>query len=174
MVGYVALGSNVGEREEHLREGILALARGGLRVTAVSSLWETEPVGGAGPDWFLNMVVRLETELSPERCLEVLLAAESARGRVRSRPAAPRELDCDLLLLGDERRATPELTLPHPRLWERRFVLAPLDEIAGELRDPVSGRTVREALAALSDRHAVRKAGKLALPETLPVYSRAL
>ena len=174
MVGYVGLGSNVGAREEHLLAGLLAMHRAGLAVTAVSSLWETEPVGGAGPGWFLNMAARIGTERSPEEVLRVLLAVERARGRIRSRPNAPRELDLDLLLLGDERRATPELTLPHPRIWSRRFVLAPLAEIAPALVNPATGRTVARELEALDDPHIVRRAGALALPETIPVYSRAL
>jgi 2-amino-4-hydroxy-6-hydroxymethyldihydropteridine diphosphokinase len=175
VTGFVALGSNVGDRDAHLRAGILAMHAAGLRVTAASSVWETEPVGGAGPEWFLNMVVRVETDLSPEAALDALLAIERARGRRRSRPNAPRELDLDLLLLGDQRRASPALTLPHPRMTERAFVLAPLAEIAPDLvLDAASARTVAEARAGLDDPHAVRRRGPLALPETLSVYSRAL
>lgn len=174
MVGYVGLGSNVGDRAEHLGRGVVAIARAGIPVTAISSAWETEPVDGAGPDWFLNLAVRVDTALPPEQVLAALLEVERARGRVRTRPNAPRTLDCDLLLLGDERRATATLTLPHPRLWTRAFVLAPLAEIAPELRDPATGRTVAETLERLADSHAVRCVGPLALPETLPVYSRAL
>ena len=165
MLGYVGLGSNLGDREGHLRAGLVAMDAGGVRPVALSSLWETEPVDGAGPAWFLNMVARVETNLVPEDVLRVLLDAERRRGRVRLRPNAPRELDLDLLALGDVRCHTPELTLPHPRLGSRRFVLAPLAELAPEYET---------ALAALDDRHGVRKLGKLALPETLPVYSRAL
>jgi 2-amino-4-hydroxy-6-hydroxymethyldihydropteridine diphosphokinase len=165
MVGYVGLGSNIGDREEHLRSGLVAMARGGVPPVAVSSLWETEPVSGAGPAWFLNMVARVATDLAPEDVLAVLLAAERERGRKRGRPNAPRELDLDLLLLGDLKRDTPELTLPHPRLWSRRFVLAPLAEIAPEFAG---------ALASLVDPHEARRIGKLALPETLSVYSPAL
>ena len=165
MLGYVGLGSNIGDREEHLRAGLLAMARAGVSPVAVSSLWETEPVGGAGPDWFLNMVARVATDLSPDEILEVLLAGERERGRERRRPNAPRELDLDLLLLGDVQMNTPHLTVPHPRLWSRRFVLAPLAEIAPEFAG---------ALLALDDPHEARKIGKLALPETLPVYSPAL
>lgn len=174
VVGYVGMGSNVGARDEHLRAGILALAAGGMTVAALSSVWETEPVDGAGPGWFLNMVARVETELAPESALEVLLAAEKARGRVRIRRNAPRELDLDLLLLGDLKRASARLELPHPRLWSRAFVLAPLAEVALHLRNPVTGRTAAEELAALPAGAAVRRIGPLALPETLPVYSRAL
>jgi 2-amino-4-hydroxy-6-hydroxymethyldihydropteridine diphosphokinase len=174
VVGYVGLGSNVGAREEHLRAGLLAMHRDGLSVTAVSSLWETEPVGGAGPGWFLNMIARIATERSPEEVLDVLLAVERERGRIRKSPNAPRELDLDLLLLGEERRASSELTLPHPRLFTRGFVLTPLAEVAPTLLNPATGRTVRQELDALRDPHVVRHAGTLALPETIPVYSRAL
>jgi 2-amino-4-hydroxy-6-hydroxymethyldihydropteridine diphosphokinase len=165
MLGYVGLGSNVGDREEHLRSGLVTMARRGVSPVAVSSLWETEPVGGAGPAWFLNMVARVATDLPPEDVLAVLLAAERERGRSRSRPNAPRELDLDLLLLGEFKRSAPELTLPHPRMLSRRFVLAPLAEIAPEFAG---------ALASLVDRHEARRIGKLALPETLSVYSPAL
>ena len=165
MLGYVGLGSNVGDREEHLRAGLVAMARDGVSPVAVSSVWETEPVDGAGPAWFLNMVARVATPLPPDKVLAVLLAAERERGRVRTRPNAPRELDLDLLLFGGVRCNGPELTLPHPRLWSRRFVLAPLSEL-----EPSFAR----GLAALADGHEVRNVGKLALPETLPVYSPAL
>ncbi len=165
MLGYIGLGSNIGDREEHLRAGLLAMARGGVFPVAVSSLWETEPVDGAGPDWFLNMVARVSTDLSPDAILGVLLSGERERGRERRSPNAPRELDLDLLLLGDVKVDTPDLTVPHPRLWSRRFVLAPLAEIAPEFAG---------ALLALDDPHEARKLGKLALPETLPVYSRTL
>ena len=165
MLGYIGLGSNIGDREEHLRAGLVAMARAGVAPLTVSSLWETEPVDGAGPTWFLNMVARIATELAPERILDVLLSVERERGRERRRPNAPRELDLDLLLLGDLEVNTPRLTVPHPRLWSRRFVLAPLAEIAPEFAG---------ALAALDDPHEARKIGKLALPETLPVYSPAL
>jgi 2-amino-4-hydroxy-6-hydroxymethyldihydropteridine diphosphokinase len=174
MAGYIALGSNVGEREEHLRAALQGLVEGGLTLTGVSSVWETEPVGAAGPAWFLNMVVRVTGGANPEQVLALLLAVETSRGRVRTRADAPRELDLDLLLWEDERRDTPSLTLPHPRLWERRFVLAPLEELAPDLVDAATERTVRQTLAALPEVPVARRLGKLALPETLPVYSRAL
>jgi 2-amino-4-hydroxy-6-hydroxymethyldihydropteridine diphosphokinase len=174
MAGYIALGSNVGEREEHLRAAVLGLAAGGLTLTGVSSIWETEPVGAAGPAWFLNMVVRVTGGAAPEQVLDLLLAIEGSRGRVRARPDAPRELDLDLLTWEGERRDTPSLTLPHPRLWGRRFVLAPLEELAPDLVDPATGMTVSQTLAALPEVPVARRLGKLALPETLPVYSRAL
>ena len=122
-------------------------------------------MGDAGPTWFLNMVARVATALPPADVLAALLSVERERGRTRVRPNAPRELDLDLLMLGGLRLRTPELTIPHPRLWSRRFVLAPLAELAPEYA---------RGLEALDDPHEVRNAGKLALPETLSVYSPAL
>jgi 2-amino-4-hydroxy-6-hydroxymethyldihydropteridine diphosphokinase len=169
VAGYVGLGSNLGDREGHLRAGILGMIRRGLPPGAASSLWETEPVGTAEPGWFLNMVVRVDTELSPEEVLLRLLEIEAAVGRFRTFRNAPRVLDLDLLLLGDHRREEAALVLPHPRMWERRFVLAPLEEIAPDLVDPAGGRSVREALDALRDPHVVRRVGALALPGRRPV-----
>ncbi len=167
--GFVGLGSNLGDREAYLRAGIAGIAARGLAVLALSSIWETEPVDSDEPLPFLNMVARVGTDLTPEAVLDRLLEVEAATGRVRTSRNAPRVLDLDLLLLGGFRRAGPRLVLPHPRMWERRFVLAPLAEIAPDLVDPESGRTVRECLAALRDPHAVRKRGALALPGAPPV-----
>ena len=164
MLGYVGLGSNVGDRESHLREALIAMDRAGIAPVAVSSVWETEPVDGAGPGWFLNMVARVATELSPEAMLKALQAIERAHGREPGIKNAPRQLDLDLLILGGLKRHSAELTLPHPRMWSRRFVLAPLAELDPELD---------QKLATLDDSHEVRKLGKLALPETLSVYSPA-
>ena len=167
--GYVGLGSNLGDREVYLRAGIEGLARRGLVPHALSSVWETQPVDTGEPLWFLNMAVRVATGLSPEEVLDRLLEVEAEAGRVRTSRNAPRVLDLDLLMLGNFRRDGGRLVLPHPRMWERRFVLAPLDEIAPGLVNPCSGRTVREELAALPDPHAVRKVGTLALPGARPV-----
>ena len=167
--GYVGLGSNLGDREAYLRAGIAGIARKGIALLALSSVWETQPVDTEEPSWFLNMAARIGTDLPPEDVLERLLEVEADAGRVRTARNAPRVLDLDLLLLGDCRRHGPRLVLPHPRMWERRFVLAPLAEIAPGLVDPGSGRTVLEALASLPDPHAVRRVGTLALPGSRPV-----
>jgi len=151
-----------------------AIVRDGIAVTAVSSVWETEPVGGAGPEPFLNLAARIETDLAPEAVLAAAQRAERERGRVRVRPNAPRELDVDLLLLGTHRRRGASLTLPHPRMWERRFVLAPLAEIAPALVRADTGRTVAEELEALVDPHGATRRGPLYTPEDAPLYSRAL
>ena len=147
MVGYIALGSNEGDRAEHLRDGLAQLARAGVELEAVSSVWETQPVGDTGPGWFLNMAARVRTDRTPEDLLDLCLAIERESGRVRGPAPRSRPLDIDLLLFEGHTRSSERLTLPHPRMWERRFVLAPLAELAPE---------VREALAALRDPHVVR------------------
>ncbi|HEX5044773.1 MAG TPA: 2-amino-4-hydroxy-6-hydroxymethyldihydropteridine diphosphokinase [Candidatus Polarisedimenticolaceae bacterium] len=162
--GYVALGSNLGDREGSLRAGLLGMRRRGLPARALSSVWETEPVDSPEPLWFLNMVAEVETGLSPRHVLDLLLEVEREVGRVRSVRNAPRALDLDLLLLGDLEVEEEGLILPHPRMWARRFVLAPLHELAPELRDPRSGRTVAEALAALPPEPAARPRGPLYTP----------
>jgi 2-amino-4-hydroxy-6-hydroxymethyldihydropteridine diphosphokinase len=128
------------------------LAEAGL-VTAQSHLYRTEPVGLESQPAFVNAVAQLETDLEPEPLLAFLLALERRHGRDRilDPPKGPRTLDLDLLLVDELILRTEELTLPHPGLAERRFVLAPLAEIAPQLRIPGLGTTVREILAALPD-----------------------
>ncbi len=134
---YLAMGSNLGDRRAHLRRAVERLtfdAGGhGLRVTALSGVYETDPVGGPenqGP--YLNLVVEVDTTLDPFLLLERCLATEATEGRVRSVRWGPRTVDIDVLLYGDVRIESPELTLPHPRMWERRFVLEPLNDLAPE------------------------------------------
>lgn len=174
MVGYVSLGSNLGDRWRALAEGLAGMRAGGIEIEAVSSVWETEPVDVPSGGPFLNMAARIRTSLSPDGALEALLAIERGAGRARRGRNDPRALDLDLLVLEGVERNDPRLTLPHPRMWFRRFVLAPLAEIAGDLRDPRTGRTVAETLAALPDRPWVHRLGTLAPPEPAPVYSRRL
>jgi 2-amino-4-hydroxy-6-hydroxymethyldihydropteridine diphosphokinase len=145
---YIALGANLGDRLATLREATQRLVAIGT-VEATSSVYETDPVGYRDQPPFLNAVVQVRTALPPEDILRRLLAIEAAMGRTRTFRNAPRTLDLDLLLLGDERRAVPGLTLPHPRLQERAFVLAPLAEITPDARVPGFGRTAAELLAAL-------------------------
>jgi 2-amino-4-hydroxy-6-hydroxymethyldihydropteridine diphosphokinase len=168
--GYVALGSNLGDREASLRAGLRGMAAEGLAVEAWSSVWETEPVDSPVPLWFLNMVARIRTARGPFEVLDLLQEIERRVGGVRTaRRNAPRVLDLDLLLLGEHRIDEPRLQLPHPRMWERRFVLEPLAELAPELCDPRTGRSVLETRDALGDRFEVHRLGVLAAPLGRPV-----
>ena len=143
----VALGSNLGDRRAHLDFAVAKL-RSLLRHVAVSRYHDTVPVGITGPQpLYLNAAVTGETTLSAPDLLDALLAIEAARGRERPYPNAPRTLDLDLILYGGLVIDSPELSVPHPRFRARRFVLEPLAEIAPEVVDPVTGRTVRELLA---------------------------
>ena len=139
---YVGLGSNLGDREALLRASLVALESDpAIEVVAVSSFRETEPVGYLDQPRFLNAVAALETTLAPRALLERLLAIERGLGRVREGPRfGPRPIDLDLLLHGDAVVAEPRLTVPHPRLHERRFVLEPLAELAPALDVPGRGR----------------------------------
>jgi 2-amino-4-hydroxy-6-hydroxymethyldihydropteridine diphosphokinase len=143
----VALGSNLGDRRAHLDFAVAKL-RSLLRHVAVSRYHDTVPVGITGPQpLYLNAAATGETTLSAPDLLDALLAIEAARGRERPYPNAPRTLDLDLILYGGLVIDSPELSVPHPRFRARRFVLEPLAEIAPEVVDPVTGRTVRELLA---------------------------
>lgn len=128
---YIALGSNLGDRGAHIGGALRELgATPGIRVLNCSSVYETDPVGGPpGQGRFLNAVAELATTLAPEALLDRLQEIERGHGRERSVRNAPRTLDLDLLLYGDVRCSDARLTLPHPRMWEREFVLAPLAEL---------------------------------------------
>src|SRR3954466_13944368 len=144
----IALGSNVGDRRPHLDYAVSAL-RHLLSNLAVSRYYDTVPVGASGPQaLYLNAAVAGDTTLTPRALLDALLAIEQERGRERPYVNAPRTLDLDLILLGDAGSEEPGLTVPHPRFRERRFVLDPFAAVAPDLRDPVSGKTVGELLAA--------------------------
>ena len=144
---YLGLGSNVGDREEHLREAIERL-RAVMNVLRVSPVYETDPVEFAEQRRFLNLVVEAETELFPMQLLTRTARVERELGRVRTVENGPRTIDIDILLYGKAVVRSGRLEIPHPRMAERRFVLAPLADLAPELRHPATGRTVREMLDA--------------------------
>ena len=144
----VALGSNIGNREEYLRAAIAALASS-IRNLRVSTFHDTAPVGVGPQPVFLNAVAVGETSLTARALLDRLLAIERELGRERPFPGAPRTLDLDLILYDEAILDEPGLVVPHPRFRDRRFVLEPLAEVAPDWRDPVSGRTVEELLRGL-------------------------
>lgn len=148
---YIALGSNLGDRRGYLDQALEALnEQSDVRVSRVSNYYETAPVGGpSGQGRFLNAAAELQTELPAEELLGLLLAIEQSLGRVRRERHGPRTIDLDLLLYGDQIIQSPKLTVPHPLLHERRFVLEPLAEIAPSIVHPILHKTVQELLAAI-------------------------
>jgi len=152
---FVALGANVGDREANILAARRGLEARGFRVTAMSSLYLTEPVDAPPQEWFLNAVAGGETALTPEALLQACLDTERELGRMRDVPRGPRTIDLDLLLYGNEVRDAPGLVLPHPRMHERRFVLVPLAEIAPGARHPILGLTAAEMLRLCPDRSQV-------------------
>src|SRR5437016_1990240 len=133
---YLSLGSNLGDRAANLKAAIAALPSANLGVRKVSAFYETEPVDYLDQPWFLNCVVEGETDSQPIDLLRALRAIESQLGSKKAFAKGPRLLDIDILLFGDQSIVTPELQIPHPRMVERKFVLAPLAEIAPQLRHP--------------------------------------
>jgi 2-amino-4-hydroxy-6-hydroxymethyldihydropteridine diphosphokinase len=154
---YLSLGSNVGDRERNLHAAIAALAEVGVRVTRVSSSYETEPVDLREQPWFLNCVVEGVTMVPAVTLLKEMRKIEARMGSQKLVPKGPRLIDLDLLLFGEETIDTPQLQVPHPRMTERRFVLVPLAEIAPKLKHPAWPKTVSELSAETADRSEVRK-----------------
>jgi len=148
---YIAMGSNIGDRAAMLARGIEALNAAGVRVLRQSSFYASEPVDAPPQAWFLNAVVEAQTALMPRQLLRTLMGIEHALGRRRTIARGPRTLDLDILFYGSSVIRAPDLEVPHPRMDGRRFVLAPLAELAPGLRHPVSHKTVSELLAEAPD-----------------------
>ncbi|MFQ5817415.1 MAG: 2-amino-4-hydroxy-6-hydroxymethyldihydropteridine diphosphokinase [Terriglobia bacterium] len=155
---YLSLGSNRGDRAANLERALAALGEAGVAVRRRSAVYETEPLDVPDQPWFLNCVVEVETELMPLGLLRAVERIERQLGRNRSGALpAPRTIDIDIVLFGNHVVRSPELTIPHPRLAERRFVLEPLRELAPELRHPITRKTPAEMLAELTSRAQVRR-----------------
>lgn len=155
-IAYLSLGSNLRNREQNLEEAIRRASALG-RVVAVSSRYETEPVEVTDQPWFLNCVFALETTAEPAQLMCELLRIENQMGRQRLVKKGPRSIDIDILLFGNAVVNTPDLTIPHPEMTRRRFVLEPLAEIAPELLHPVTQKTVTLLLAELAPGQRVQK-----------------
>ena len=141
---YLGIGTNIGDREENLKSALNALNLLPMtQITAVSKVYETEPVGFANQDDFLNIAVEIETELTAQNILGACLGIEAGLGRIRNIKNGPRIIDIDLLLYEDEKYNTPSLILPHPRMFEREFVLKPLLDI--EFKNPLFDRKWAES-----------------------------
>ncbi len=156
---YISLGSNLGNKSAHLLEAETRLEGPDLRIIRSSSLWLTEPVDGAGPEWFVNSVVEVVTSLGPFELLDRCLDVEVAMGRKRLTTTRARTADVDILLYGDRQVADPRLTVPHPAMRSRRFVLAPLSELAPELVPPHLDRTVSQLLEDCDDPALIMRIG---------------
>jgi len=155
-LAYLSLGSNVGDREAQLREAQSRLGKVG-RVVAVSSFYETEPVEFTQQPWFLNCGVVLETSKTPQELMSEILRIEAEMGRRRVQKKGPRSIDIDILLFDSAIIDTEELTIPHPAMHQRRFVLEPLAEIAPVVRHPVLKKSIRELLDQLPKGQEMRR-----------------
>ena len=149
---FLSLGSNIGDRQANLEAVIAALEREHIHVVACSSVYETEPQDVTNQPWFLNMVVACESQFFPRQMLKILQRIEREIGRTRAGaiPRGPRLIDIDILLLGNVVMATEQLTIPHPRMLDRRFVLEPLLEIAPGIRHPRTKEPLRRFAAGVA------------------------
>lgn len=148
---YLSLGSNLGDRIANLRQALALLSGAKVEIRRVSSFYRTEPVGYRPQAWFMNCVAKAETDCMPLQLLRTCQQVERAVGRHPGVSQGPRRIDIDILLYEDALVRSPTLSIPHPRMAERRFVLVPLQEIAPHIRHPATQRTIPEMLSMLTD-----------------------
>jgi 2-amino-4-hydroxy-6-hydroxymethyldihydropteridine diphosphokinase len=157
VIVYLALGSNIGDREKHLHAAIRAMPEHGIEILRCASLYSTEPREVLNQPWFLNTVIQANTPLSPRDLLAACLDIETENHRTREQLKGPRTLDIDILFYGREVVREPGLTIPHPNFSDRRFVLEPLAEIAPDFVDPHTGKTMRQLLGRCDDQATVTR-----------------
>ncbi len=148
---YLAVGSNLGDRESYLRAGVHGLSARGIEIIRSASIYSTEPREVLDQPWFLNTAIEASTDLEPSALLRACLEVEQENRRRRGAVKGPRTLDIDIIFYGNAIVRAPGLTIPHPSFSGRRFVLVPLVEIAPDFLDPLSGKTLRELLQACPD-----------------------
>ncbi len=153
---YLALGSNLGDREEYLRSGIQGLTRNGIEIIRCAAVYSTEPREVLDQPWFLNTAVEANTVLEPADLLSVCLRVEQENDRTRDRNKGPRTLDIDIIFYGNEIVRESGLSIPHPAFAARRFILVPVAEIASNFVDPISRKTISELLKICPDSAEVR------------------
>ena len=168
---YLGLGSNLGQREENLQQA-LQLLRQKITIIKVSSFYDTEPVGYAKQANFVNAVCQTITSYNPEELFKFIKKIEFDMGRIANFPGGPRIIDIDILFYGSEIINSPQLTIPHPRIAERAFVLIPLTEIAPGLVHPVSHKTVQELVALLDKTKKVKRLTSFVSKSIIPAETR--
>jgi len=156
MIYFISLGSNLGDKPQNLSKAAEGLEKLGVRIIAGSSIYRTEPVDFLDQPWFLNQVLEVESQLGPEEFLDLTQSIEVKLGRVRAIPKGPRIMDIDILLADDIIYRSERLTIPHPALEKRRFVLVPLNEMAPSLIHRPSGKSIAELLRDTPDVSEVR------------------
>jgi 2-amino-4-hydroxy-6-hydroxymethyldihydropteridine diphosphokinase len=158
-ISYLLIGGNEGDREQRLKEARTQIAAAAGPIRNTSSLYETAPWGNPHQGWFLNQALRLETGLDATDLMKTLLAIEEKMGRKRTEKYGARSIDIDMLFFNDAIINEPGLTIPHPEIPNRRFVLVPMDEIAASYVHPVYDRTIRELLGTCTDPLQVKRIG---------------